>query len=292
MALRDEVQAERFDEGRFADAGDTGDAEAQRFSGVGKEGVEEDVGLLAVVGAGGFEEGDGLGDGAAVVGEDLSGEVEGLRYLSPALRYLRANGVFPRPLTGNPFGLRYRSLVVRPQPLRQRIARAPGMPFDRFPVAADQRLLLRPPPPLDPPLCRQRFIPTCRLLRPHQFDWPPLVRVPIDLARLVLRNTSFQLVGMPDVVRTIGTTQHVDEEGFHVGLRQAQPERGGLVIAAVISSPHRLLDLLQHVLRARRNWRAGAVNPLHSRVVQELVVLPRDHAADEDDDVVGALLLQ
>ena len=50
-------------------------------------------------------------------------------------------------------------------------------------------------------------------------------------------------------------------------------------------------DLLQHVLGAGRDRRAGAVDALHAGVVQEVVVLPRNHAADEHDDVVGALLL-
>jgi hypothetical protein len=52
------------------------------------------------------------------------------------------------------------------------------------------------------------------------------------------------------------------------------------------------LDLLEHVLRARRDRRAGAVDALHAGGIQEVVVLLRDHAADEDDDVVGALRLQ
>ena len=51
-------------------------------------------------------------------------------------------------------------------------------------------------------------------------------------------------------------------------------------------------DLLEHVLGARRDRRAGAVDALDAGFVEEVVVLARDHAADEDDDVVGALRLQ
>ena len=65
----DQEQAERFDEGRLADAGDAGDAQAHRVAGVGEKRVEQGVGSMAVVGAGGFEERDGLGDGAALAGD-------------------------------------------------------------------------------------------------------------------------------------------------------------------------------------------------------------------------------
>src|SRR5574343_1444703 len=58
------------------------------------------------------------------------------------------------------------------------------------------------------------------------------------------------------------------------------------------SSGHSLLDLLQHILGAGRDRGAGAVDALHARFVQHLVVLARDHAAHEDDDVIGALLFQ
>src|SRR6185503_11652001 len=54
----------------------------------------------------------------------------------------------------------------------------------------------------------------------------------------------------------------------------------------------RCADLLEHVLRAHRDRRARSVDALDAGVVQELVVLLRDHAADEHDDVVGALFLQ
>ncbi|HEX6361494.1 MAG TPA: hypothetical protein VFZ93_00950, partial [Albitalea sp.] len=76
---------------------------------MGQERVEERVGTLAVVGAGGFEEGDRLGDGAAVAGEDaveqglvLGGEAPfGLSLSKPRCAAtrpfdrLRANGAFP-----------------------------------------------------------------------------------------------------------------------------------------------------------------------------------------------------
>src|SRR5574343_1294097 len=58
------------------------------------------------------------------------------------------------------------------------------------------------------------------------------------------------------------------------------------------SSAHGLLDLLQHVLGAGRDRGAGAVDTLDARLVEHVVVLARNHAAHEHDDVVGALLLE
>ncbi len=62
--------------------------------------------------------------------------------------------------------------------------------------------------------------------------------------------------------------------------------------AAVQRAAQRALDLLEHVLGARRDRRSRPVDALDAGVVEELVVAARDHAADEDDDVVGALRLQ
>ena len=72
----------------------------------------------------------------------------------------------------------------------------------------------------------------------------------------------------------VGGRQHRDAPAFSAG-------RG-----------ERALDLLEHVLRARRDRRSRAVDALDAGVVEKVVVAARDHAADEDDDVVGALRLQ
>ena len=63
------MEAERLDERRFADAGGAGQADTQGLT-AGAEVGEQGKGLLAVVGAGTFDQGDGAGEGAAVAGED------------------------------------------------------------------------------------------------------------------------------------------------------------------------------------------------------------------------------
>jgi hypothetical protein len=71
-------------------------------AGVGEQRVEQRVGTLAVIGAGGFEEGDGFGEGAAMVGED--GFEEGLVLWDEGGRFdgLRMRGPFDklRPFDG------------------------------------------------------------------------------------------------------------------------------------------------------------------------------------------------
>src|SRR5512139_1583268 len=57
-------------------------------------------------------------------------------------------------------------------------------------------------------------------------------------------------------------------------------------------SAARRLDLFEHFLRAHRDRRARAEDALDAGLVEELVVLLRDHAADEHDDVAATLLLQ
>jgi hypothetical protein len=61
----DQVQAQRLDEGALAHARHAADAQAQRLAGVRQQRGQQRIGLRAVVGAGRFEQGDGLGDGAA-----------------------------------------------------------------------------------------------------------------------------------------------------------------------------------------------------------------------------------
>ena len=62
--------------------------------------------------------------------------------------------------------------------------------------------------------------------------------------------------------------------------------------AAVQCAASRLANLLEDVLGARRDRRARPVDALDAGVVEEVVVLRRDHAADEDDDVAAALGLE
>lgn len=66
MALPDQMEAQRLDEGRLADTGHAGDAEPEGLAGVRQQRREQFVGLGAVIGARGFEQRDRLGDGAAL----------------------------------------------------------------------------------------------------------------------------------------------------------------------------------------------------------------------------------
>ena len=43
--------------------------------------------------------------------------------------------------------------------------------------------------------------------------------VALDLTGLVLRDATLKVVRVPEVVRAVGTAQHVDEEGFHGCMR-------------------------------------------------------------------------
>src|SRR5450432_3657330 len=75
----------------------------------------------------------------------------------------------------------------------------------------------------------------------------------------------------------------------------AVAEPGAITAARTMArgwSSTRPADLLEHILRARRDRRAGTIDALDAGVVQELVVATRNHAADEDDDVAPALRLQ
>ena len=65
VALVDQVQAQRLDQGRLADARHTAQAESERVAGVRQQGRQQGVRLRAVVGAGRLQQGDGLGDRAA-----------------------------------------------------------------------------------------------------------------------------------------------------------------------------------------------------------------------------------
>jgi hypothetical protein len=66
VALANQVQAERLDKGRFAHTRHAADAQAQRLAGVRQQRGEQLIGLCAVIQAGGFEQSDGFGDGAAL----------------------------------------------------------------------------------------------------------------------------------------------------------------------------------------------------------------------------------
>src|SRR6185369_11249085 len=65
-----------------------------------------------------------------------------------------------------------------------------------------------------------------------------------------------------------------------------------IAMPACSGGRQRALDLLEDVLGARRDRRARSVDALHAGVVEEVVVAARDDAADEDDDVSGALRLE
>jgi len=66
VALVDQQQSQRFDEGRFADTGHARDAEAKGLAGAGQQRRQQLVGLRAMVGTGRFEQRDRLGDRAAL----------------------------------------------------------------------------------------------------------------------------------------------------------------------------------------------------------------------------------
>ena len=66
MPLGDEVQAQRLDEGAFAHARHAADTQAERLARVGQQRREQLICLRAVIGAGGFEQRDGFGHGAAL----------------------------------------------------------------------------------------------------------------------------------------------------------------------------------------------------------------------------------
>ena len=131
MSLGNEREAEGFDEGGFADTGDTGDAETHRVSGVREECVQKCVGTLAMIGTGGFEEGDGFGEGAALALEEALHQID-VRYAQfRPFDKLRVNaedgwgrqrdGTTTTPAITTPFGLS----LSKPCVIR-------GRPFDRL----------------------------------------------------------------------------------------------------------------------------------------------------------------
>ena len=66
VALRDQRQTKRFNEGGLAHAGNTADANAKRLAGVRQQLGEQLVALRTVIGARGLQQGDALGHGAAL----------------------------------------------------------------------------------------------------------------------------------------------------------------------------------------------------------------------------------
>ncbi len=68
VALAYEVQAQHFNEGGLAHARHAADAQPKRLARAGQQGHQQFIALGAVVGAGGFEQRDGFGNGAALHG--------------------------------------------------------------------------------------------------------------------------------------------------------------------------------------------------------------------------------
>ena len=66
MAGADQLQAERLDEGRLADAGHSRNADPERVARRRRQRGQQSVGALAVVGAARLEQGDRLGDRATL----------------------------------------------------------------------------------------------------------------------------------------------------------------------------------------------------------------------------------
>ena len=163
MTLLDQEQAERFDERRFADTGHAGNAEAERLPGVGQQRREELVGLRAMVGAGGFEKGDGLGDGSALgkrrFGDDLLQQLNppfcascsdpfGLRCANPfGLSLSKAGHGFDKLSPNGINGVNGINGINGFIPVNGRPG--PRQLLNSLPVPANQRLLLRARPTLD-----------------------------------------------------------------------------------------------------------------------------------------------
>ena len=74
VAPGQDMQAEALDEGRFADAGRPGNADANRAAGTGQQDLQQAVGQGAMVGPVGFHQGDGLGQGPAVTSNQRLGQ--------------------------------------------------------------------------------------------------------------------------------------------------------------------------------------------------------------------------
>ena len=68
MAFADQVQPQRFNERAFAHARHATNAQAQGAACVGQQGRQQFIALRTVVGAGGFQQGNGLGHGPALHG--------------------------------------------------------------------------------------------------------------------------------------------------------------------------------------------------------------------------------
>ena len=78
MARSDQVQPEGLDERGLADPGHAGDAEAHRPAALGQHTLQKRVGLGPVVGAGRFDERDGLRQHPPVAGQHALGQPRGL----------------------------------------------------------------------------------------------------------------------------------------------------------------------------------------------------------------------
>ena len=86
MTGRRQLQPERFDERRLADARHAGDADPVSVAAVGQEVVEQARRVGAVCRQGRLDQGDRPPDGGAVAGEDTSGEIGGHPATLPMMR--------------------------------------------------------------------------------------------------------------------------------------------------------------------------------------------------------------
>ena len=68
MSLFNQHHSKGFDQGTFADTGDTADANTDCFSRIGQEFVEQGGGGAGVIGIAAFDQGDRFGQGADVAG--------------------------------------------------------------------------------------------------------------------------------------------------------------------------------------------------------------------------------
>ena len=75
VPVTQDLVAEGLDEAGFSGAGYARDAYADGAAGKGQERIDEVGGLDAVVGTGGFHQGDAARQGAPIAGADGSGEI-------------------------------------------------------------------------------------------------------------------------------------------------------------------------------------------------------------------------
>jgi hypothetical protein len=84
-----------------------------------------------------------------------------------------------------------------------------GQPAELRPILTCQRFFLRSGPALDLPLAPKRIVPCIKQFSVDQCHRPSRRCVATECAVIVLRDSEIEIVGVADVVRTIGASQQV-----------------------------------------------------------------------------------